>query len=417
MAWDVDVTIAGTNVDSVCLEGITIRNGRQLVEEQPEPTTCTLSLLRDSSLGTLDASNYQVGYEVEVIVTPAGQSPIRRFFGIITDIDVDQYVIRISATACGIYQLRQLNWIASADSAHTAYEFDSYAMLTGLYAEALEQYGVPQDVFLNKPDTFPDVYASDFVSGYYKTTSVEVEALQTIYLSDVITDSVGCTIGGVLFEAMRKVSGKQPIALVFKNQADRNSTTANVTLTESEIADDWRAARDLGFYQTAANIDYVGPWDQPSETYPSPGTVRATSTSVTGQGPTSRSYSFPFTTAADAQEKADYLVNYGQWPGWFADVTVLIGTTAPSRQYDLAYYLECGRRWFTPVLADGITQHWYCEGYTEEIKRNEWTARVRLSDFANSSLAGQQWQNVTSNLQWQNVEADLIWYDLRSEDL
>lgn len=407
MTFAVSVELNGTAIEDVTLEGVTIRYGRQNAYDQPDPTTCSLTLLRDSTLGTINVKDVAIGDTLRIAVTPTGQSEVRRFFGIVTDVDADHETVRIAGVATGIYAMRQLKYIAPGFNV-----FDSHSgdCLAGVYILALSPFVADVN---NKPARFPDLYG-EAQTGQYLGTAYEFEALDSIGVDEVMTDSAACTIGGVLRETMLEVAGKDNVAVGLYSYKERQDLTADVTLTSSEVTlTDWQATRDLGSYANVNAISYQGPYNYVSQDFPNPGAVTNTSTLLPQTGPFTNEQSLPLTSGTEAATLAGYLTSWSEWAGWLLDASVPLATLTAARAYTLATKAVVSQCWHTPSLAEGLPTAWFLEGYTETITRNDWRLAVRLSDPA-MSWTGQQWNSVTAALTWNAVPSDIRWVDLKS---
>ena len=413
--FTVDVDLNGTAVESKTLEGVTVRYGRQSVYQQPEPTTCSVTLVREA-LGTVNLVDIQVGTTVEVTVTPTGQSALRRFYGVVTDISADKDTVRLDCTSTGVYSLRQLTTVDTLGPPLILDNYSPVDLLVGLYEQALDQLGY--DYGAGKPARFPDIYGSDYPLETWPILPLgaRYENAEIVPLRNVVETALPCIIGGVLFEVMRKVSGRTNIALVLKNAADRLNASTVVTLTDTEVANDWDAFVDLGQFATITTVRYQGPYDFVAGAFNAPGSVTVTSAQYGADGPFTEVLDTNIYDGTSALSLATYRNGWSENPGPTLEFTVPLAALADARARDIAYYSEVSRLWELPPLADGLTTHWFVEGYTERIARHDWTLRMRCSDWVNSGR-GQQWDEVTAGLQWQATDPTVRWIDVRWEDL
>lgn len=410
MTFAVSVELNGTAIEDVTLEGVTIRYGRQTAYDQPDPTTCSIRLVRDSTLGTVNVNDVAIGSTLRVAVTPTGQTEQRRFFGIVTDVSTDNETVTIAGTATGLYSMRQLTYIAPG---YNVFDADAGTTLAATYVLALGAF-IP-DVN-NKPTRFPDLYGETY-AGQYLNIAYKFEALDELDVGTVMDDAAAATIGGVLRENMLKVAGKENIAVTLASYKEREDLTADVTLTSSEVTlTDWRAARELGSYATAQTVSYVGPYNYVAQDFDQPGEATRESDLIDTFGPFTRTQNLPMTSGTQAAALCLFNITCTEWPGWLLDVTLPLASMTAARQVTICTNALVSKCWHTPSLATGLPTKWFCEGYTETISRNDWVMALRLSDTASSGV-GQQWNQVTAALIWNNVDATTRWVDLKNEDL
>lgn len=420
MAHTVVLEIDGVAYDDKTVDGVTIRYGRQSVEDQPEPTSLSAVLLRDTSLGTIDVADVKVGSTIRLEVTPSGQPALRRFWGVITDVSVDKDTLQIAATSNGIYAMRQLKTAGATFPNLTGVEDTAYIAAASLYVQSLIDLGIPDPD--NKPDAFPDFYSD---ASTFPNVSISADSNVPIRIDDVLRQAIEATPGGVISELMDVYSGNENVAVFLNGQASRTGPlVADVVLTTTEMGDDWTATRDLGLFCTVAGVDYSGPWtitlDVPPNDYTfdylAQGSVTYIANVTPTQGPYATQISTRLINESDAELLAKYLTDVGVVPGYVCDITVPLATLTEARQYAIVEDLFVGTLWETPAFATGLPIYWYLEGYDEEVRRNDWTVRVRLSDVRNS-WSGQAWQDVTATLEWGQVPATTTWLDLQGEEL
>ena len=87
MTWT--ITIGATSYEDTAIEGVTIYTGREEIDRQPNPSTATIRLIRDSSLGVIDPQTWAYGAKVKIV---NGASRIR-FVGQLVDVSYDRYTI------------------------------------------------------------------------------------------------------------------------------------------------------------------------------------------------------------------------------------------------------------------------------------------------------------------------------------
>jgi hypothetical protein len=430
MSHTVDLLIDGVVYDDKTLEGVYIVWGSQSVQNQPEPTSCSLTLLRDSTLGTVNAYDIKIGATVELTVTPTGQSPLRRFRGIVTDVEINYETVRVDCVAAGIYSIRQLRYSVPAGFA-VLVEQDTYITLAVFYVAALQQLGAlePDDTdVLNAPDTFPLIYADGGYPATYPTVSIYEELVegQPPIVIDVQSIARDCTEAmplGLLWEDMLKQPGTDRMNVVLSSYYffDQSIATPDVTLSGDEIEWQWSATRDLGLFANSVSVGYTGTLDVTPGSptvleYPNADSVFYNNDAAT-RGAFAQVRDTRLTTETAAAELARNIADIGQNPGWVADVTIPLATLPESRQYDLINdYLFPGTLYELPTLATGLPTKWWPIGYTETISRNDWQLALKLADVS-ILWWGQRWQDVTATLQWGQVGATVTWQDLQGTEL
>lgn len=415
MAHTVSLTIGGVAQESRTIEGVSIRYGRQSVQDQPDPTTLSLRMLRDSTLGTVNVDDVAVGAELELFVTPSGQSARRRFFGIISDVTVDQYFIQVAATAAGLNSVKQLRTIIGPGA--YVYTYDSASLAIAVYLTLLSDSGVVD--LNNKPLLFPDIYVSPDWPTNYPTAWGGSQGGEELNSWQVFTNIVNGMPSATFYENMLDPLGNGNVTVVLDNGYPRRyPLTPGITLADDEILLDWTATRDLGLYCTSATVEYTGALVVVGNevTEPNLGVVEYNTDVANTRGPYTKDVRTQLQDQADAAKVAKNLTDIGTNPGYVADVTVPLATLTGARQAAIVDAMYCGTTWATPVLATGLPDLWYLEGYGETISQNDWTATLRLSDISNSYI-GQPWNQVTASLQWGQVDATTTWLDLQGENI
>lgn len=417
MSHTVVLEIDGVAYDDKALEGVTIQWGRQSVQDQPEPTSCTVSFLRESTIGTVDVTDIKVGAQLKIEVNPDGiLQYFRRFFGIITDVDVNYETINVAAVATGIYTLRQLSWTMPPSSATFAIEQNATLAVNQVYALAALQAGSPVTA-IPLPTRYPQITQdADYPNGHPDVSFLFEEDTQgrpvTYPILQFLNDWAESVPSGVIWENMLQVGVIDNVNVIFAGQLARDvPLTAAVTLTQDEVLLDWNSGRDLGLFCTSSTIGYTGAVNTGTWEYDNPGEQTNVSTLSPTWGAFANNYTTPLVNAADAAELARVNVQNGQVPGYVTEVTVPFATLAGARQQTLLQNLLIGSLWETPTLATGLPNLYFLEGYTETISRADWTLRLMLSDPSNSWYR-QRWQDVDPAIAWQDVDGALTWADL-----
>lgn len=422
MSHNIDLFIDGVHYENKTIDGVSIRWGRQSVQDQPEPTSCSFSLLRSSTLGTIDVTSIKVGAQVKLTVAPPSEAHYRRFFGIITDVDVNYETINVAAVATGIYVMRQLSYMIQPGTG-AAVESDATTVAISYYAFAAAQLGVS---LTNPPDQtrYPAYsFDADWPNGHSSMSIVEVvpptEPPTPLPISGILNDWADSVPSGVIWEDMLEVGGVDNVNVIFAGQLDRDKPlTPDLTLTGDEVLLDWDSGRDLGLFCTSSRIGYSGLYTLNGYTveYNTAGAEEYVSDLTETWGAFAKSYQAPIIYATDAAEVAKVNVQNGQVPGYVTEVTVPFGTLGHARQAQILPLLLIGNLVEVPTLATGVPTLYFLEGYTETISQGDWTFRLMLSDPSNSWY-GQRWQDVTPTLQWDQVGATTTWIDLQGMEL
>jgi len=420
--WTTDVEIDGQALENVTLNGLTITYGRQIVSQQPEPTSILLTLIRDSSLGTVDVSEIRIGAKLVVNVTITGQTKRTRFFGWVTDVSLNQDTVTVVGVATGIYVLRQLRAVVPE------------AYIAGTNATA----GLVAFAWIAKGRTLLDV---DFTAYYwpswteeggavgYGLCSAAISANQLLNSYELVLAAVQ-SVNGVLWEDLRTADADNQVKVIFAYDDARDASLAStgiyqVNLTNDEILYVWEAELDLSSFASSITIEYNGSTITESGgnvSFPDASSVSVTDSSASTLGSVSRSFrtnnsygsgSVGNPTASDIARE---LLTWTARPGYVVDVTVPVATFSNSRAYDVMMGCFCGNRWDVPSIATGLPTKFYLEGYRETISRHDWLIEARLSDVRNSWY-GQPWNNVTPTLEWGQVGATVDWLDLSGQEL
>ena len=422
MSHQIDLHIDGVHYSSKALDGVSIQWGRQSVQDQPEPTSCTFSLLRDSTLGTIDVADIKIGAEVKLEVAPPSQPTFRRFFGVVTDVDVNHETVVVACVATGIYVMRQLGWVLNSGQVDSS-EGDASSVVIRFYNYAAQQLGF---TFTNPPaeTRFPQYSLdADWPNGHPYMSFVNGVAADEppvrLGVLDTMVEWAKVVPSGVIWENMLEVGGVDNVNVVFDGQLARDKPlTPDLVLTADEVLLDWTSGRDLGLFTTSSNIGYSGfaTVVGTDVQYNSGGTEEYVSALTAGYGAFAKSYGTKLVYAADAAELAKVNVQNGQVPGYVTLVTVPMKTLAHARQSAIVAELLVGNLIEIPSLSTGLPTVYFLEGYAETISQGDWTIRLMLSDPSNSWY-GQRWQDVTPTLKWNQVDHTVTWIDLQGMEL
>ena len=440
------VKLNGVAVSSQTIAQITIGYGRQSVYDKPAPGTVTLSLLRDSTLGTIDLDDVRIGGKLEVLCTPEyviDPNPTRtRFYGLITDVTADRDTVNIVGVTAGLYVLEQLRAVVPPDVPYVGSVIDDPLNLICYWYEYLGQLlidptftvnpalGIP---FVNGAEAslsglwyLPDISNDGYVPGQ-ANAQLAYAANDEVNLSDIAqilaAGAMGCFYENSLNAGL---NGFADVVYAPYTARDVSLATPDLTLTGDEVAYDWTADLDLGSYVTNVSVSYHGQTANLVDgaiDYPDRGSVidNAPYELLLGTNPRNiaTAIAYPDTpgTTPSAAEIADRTLSWGQQPGYAVTIDVLLAAMSTgNRMRETCDKALVGRLWEIPLLGTGVPTVMFLEGYTETITRTDWTMTVLLSDVRNSWY-GQAWQDVTATLEWGQVPATTTWLDLQGEEL
>jgi hypothetical protein len=373
MTFAVAVTIGGSSVTAQTLQGISINYGRTSLDQQPNPTSCSLEIVYGSNLGTVTPNDWNLGDTVEVILTPTAGVGKRRFYGRITDMTMNWRTVAITAISDTISSLSRITTSVAPFTAALAGSTMTTVMTT---AAATLPVGAPFPLYTFSTGTVQ-------MTSPGETSITVLDALQTIANSEP---------SGTLFELV------ETSTLRFEDYNDRRVGTSVLTFASTEVVQDWRITRSID-----SLTNYV------TTTYSAGSSIYSSTSSITSLGQYESTIDTILTNADDATFRSRQAVAFGTRPGWSLDgVVIPLGTLSTARQTAIRDALVFGAQVTIPSLATGVATTYFVEGWDERIERSIWDLTLYLSDVT-LTQAGQRWSDVTPTRKWNEVSTSITW--------
>jgi hypothetical protein len=372
MSYVPTVTLDGVPVEALVLQGVQITYGRQDVVSQPEATSCSLTLLYDSSLGTLDVETLRIGAPVEVYMDVD-----LRFAGTVTDVQVDRNVAQLVAVSPVLARLGR-------------YTAPTVPAASGTTGTAM---GTAWPTFQAAYATPPTLDAS---SG---TVTVDVDPATEENAAGWLAAVVGSEPAGVLFE--RISTGE----LVFRGTEDRRDLTPLLELDGTTTSADWSVSRRVAEKINTVAVEWTG------------GTVElADAADVAAAGVYEETISTLIDNELDATTRARLTLRNRTDPDWQLDALRIAVSTWPGIDPPSTWIgpLEIGRVVVLPELLPGFQTRYFVEGYTERIGRDLWELELYLSDVTLTRPAD-RWIDVALGVTWAGMNQTLTWDDVLKE--
>jgi hypothetical protein len=363
--------ISGTEISASTLEGVTITTGRQDARSSVNPTTCSVSILYDSDLGTYDPSLYEIGEIIRVqTLTPSGY--LDRFYGRITDLQFDKYVLTITGVTDGISRFGR--FIADFDYGSG----DTGDVLTNAYVGSIAP-------------NYPTAPAYSFDTG---VTYVTTPALTNFSPAEFVQRLVASEPNSMFYE---RVDG----ALFLRDQEWFRSAVPDLTFLSTEIADTWQVTKRIGDKINSAVVDYDG------------GSTSYTETADTAlYGKIQTSISTYCDAAADALNLATRTVKNYVEPGWtLPEITVPMSPLTSARREVIRANSSISNLVEIPVLTPGLNTKYVIQGYTERLGRYSWDITLYLADWSLFRPA-QNWNDIVSGITWAATPVSISWDDM-----
>lgn len=392
MSWQTRVRIAPPSdgitppswsfIDEFVLDDVQIAYGRMTPDELVSPTSASISLLLDSSLGSFSVDDLDVGHQIEISVIIGGDSLRRnRFSGNVTDIGIDKDRMTVTAVSSAMSRYGKYSLTAPITTNNTA----------GIVAIAIANNALPAVpnslIFSINNSWSVGVFQldADFPAG-----TNALEALQTTVQSEPF---------GFMYEDFQSES------IISTDQDTRKTKTPDFTFTGGEILDDWAVSKSVTSSVTAAVVNYVGG-----------NSVKVSAT--TNQGEIERIYETIIVSAANATTYATYMVGRGEEFAYdLPTITIPVGILSETRQRELiAYSTTEGVRINSfvriPQIRPYITTDYFVEGWSEQISRSSWNLTLHLSNVGRSRYF-QAWNDVTPTLTWAATPTTETWLLMR----
>jgi len=368
------------------MEGVTINYGRPDITSQPNATTASVTILKDSTLGNFDSdlTYFDLGNILTVEATFSG-TPYTRFQGQITDVTIDKYFITILAaddlySALGRFKLTKTGDVD----------------LTGGRIQETLQYALPAAGFPVPPyDIDPgtvNVYAADATTQNALAYLQEVTNSEPsgVFFRDILTGDLRFTDS----EARRQQIPGDPYQ----------------SYTDTEILDVWSIRKTS---QEKINRAVISN-DINTVTYEN-------AADIANDG----IYEYTFasllnTSAAMLTLARRIVVNRARPDFTYSALQIELSTMSTARQQSIISTLRIGQLTEIPSYGTfnpssiGATD-FFLEGYSETIGQESWSITLNLSD-ARLTRPPQRWSDIVSGVQWDDVQIDpYTWNDLLKE--
>lgn len=393
MSWT--VKIGGTDFSAKTINNVIVYWGRQDLYRQPDPATCTISLIRDSSLGTIDPLTLEVGSTVSAYTTVNAVDKYR-FYGTVTDITVNFFTIDIVAVSPAA------RWPSFVE-----YTDLGPAIAPGPVWDLTEQYtGDKVAALLGSFPGSPTVDAEqgELKVGYWYDQPETVDywaAVQAIVAGEPF---------GVLCEDMTLGSPTWWQAR-FTDATVRRNTTPDLTLSGDEIILDWQVTKAVGdkvnYLTTSvpAHPDGWWPdetinWDQPADT-----------TTQRYAGSLQPTYSPPEAVRLLATSQI------GLWrtPNYrLRQVNIPMSALSQVRQAAILDQVRMSKLVEIPAILPSFPTDYFLEGSQDTYVDGRYVLTLFLSD-ATLSHPPDRWDDVAPSLEWGQVSASLTWSDAYTE--
>jgi len=365
------------------LEGVTINYGRPDVTSQPNASTASVTILKDSTLGNFDddLSYFDLGNLVSIEATFSG-IPYTRFQGQITDVTVDEYFITFLAADDLYSALGRFKITKTGD-----------VDLTGGRIQETLEYALPAAGFPVPP------YDVDAGTVY-------------LYAADATTQNA--------LAYLQEVTNSEPSGVFF-----RDILTGDLRFTDSEAR---RQQISLDPYQSYSDTEVLDVWS-----------IRKTSqekinralisndintvtyedaADVTDNGIYEYSFTSLISTSADMLTLARRIVVNRARPEFtFSAIQIELSTMTLARQEAIISTLRNGQLTQLPTFGafnvDALD--FFVEGYSERIGQEFWSITLNLSD-ARLTRPSQRWSDIVSGVLWNSAAiASYTWDDLLRE--
>jgi hypothetical protein len=349
-------------LQSKTLQGVSINYGRTDLSSSPAPMSCSLSILWDSSLGTLDPDLFLIGNGIG-IANDTGW----RFQGEMTDVSVNKDVISITAVSRPLSRLSRLT-----------------LDFTGLSSSS----GVVLGSALSTIELAIGYIVKSVSIGTVGVTAPTSTAANALDYLQQIADS----------EPSGVLSDDRNARLWFTDANDRRTTTPAATLLASEISNAWTAERRVSSKANRARVGWTG------------GTVQYDDTADQATyGVYEDSVTTLINNSSDATILATRMVKNQTVPDWqLSELTLELSTLSAARQLALTTAFQISNLIEIPTLFAGLQTKYFVEGYSERIGQTSWSITLYLSDITLTRPAD-RWIDVPVAEQWNTLAPALTW--------
>lgn len=390
----ISITLGAGNVPLTAAGFVTIRHGRTSPDQQPDPSTCTLTVLAAAlpSLPTLgDLLRIDLGADVAawLDLTPAelaDRAP--RFVGHVTDLAVRperQVTGQARVTITGVSDSSRLGRVYVGDVPWPA-----------------ETDGQRADRILALAAGRAGLTVTSADAGTVTVLPRDVDRQPTLAL----LEQLSAHTGGVLAE-------RRDGSVGWHDAEHRRDRPVSVTLDAADVLAPTATTQQLADVVNDVTVLYGDP--QQAVTF----TDALSADPVSGFGPMSVRLSTQLAETSDAETVARSLVARRARPRWSTP-----GLTVDLlRSVDIATAAACLALEFADLLAvTGFptagpfsAASLWVEGWTESIGRNEWRLALDVSDLQLTSPP-LRWSDLDPDVRWSEVPPALRWLDTHTAD-
>ena len=383
MTWT--VTIDAVSYEDQAIEGVSIYTGREEIDRQPNPSTASVRLVRDSTLGSINPENWP--YAAPVVVT-YGASRVR-FVGQLVDVNYDRYTITLTAVS-------------------DAARWPSVKAVFGLAPFII---GPTYDVIRYNGDAIGTLSSSITASTALDTGEGESALWYDDGFYEVWPFLQACTAAepsGVLFDDITT----NPVTLTFHDATRRRNTTPDITLTGDEILDDWVIGRQNS---DKANQSTVTTVENLSYGWPATTEVETIESDVTTYGPYTADIAPSYATPASAVNAGRAIVGL-RWNPMFRlrRLTIPLDALSAMRRETLLDDIRISALVDIPTIANYTADGFFIEGWNESFGQKQHVITVFLSD-SRLTHPPDRWIDVDPTLTWAGVSNTMTWADAYAE--
>lgn len=377
---------AYVDVSDFALNETTINYGRETIDQQVDPSTCSITFLLSSALGEFDFAAFDLGYVVRVRALIDGYAAQRiRFLGVVTDMMIDRETMTITAVSQLISRYGKYSLPVAIPNINTA----------GVICAAIATAADP---------TIPNFVGAGPMANYWATGTFLLDA--------------DFAAGTNALEALLTTAMSEPYGFIYEDFAaegmrsnDQNSRTQanpDITLTGTEIMNDWEVSKSVTSQLNKVFVNYVGG----QTTYEVPSSL----------GELEKTYDTIIVSLADADEYAKMNGARGLNLRYeIPKATIPFATLSSARQNELTsnvnpYGIRINSFVRLPAIRPYVQRDYFVEGWSETISKHRWDWTLHLSDIGRSRYF-QRWNQLNDKpplpiLTWDDLQATQTWADL-----
>lgn len=383
------VAIAGVDLDPGLVGPVTIRHGRDDVDDQPTASTCSFTI--EATATALprvgDEVTVDLGADAVAYFT-APLSAVRRFAGRVTDLQ--------AIPARGVNGRAFVRVVAVAPLAILG------RTIVGDTPWPAELDGVRADRVLDLAAAAnPAIVVDDVDPGFYDVRARDVDRQPALgLLQELARDTLGILVG------LR--SG----AIAYQDAEHRRNSPVRVTVNASEALADTAWTQDLAGLTNDVVVAYGDASPQAEVSV-----VDEVSVDAFGR------YGVRLATQLDdetgASALASALIGRGSRPAWrIENLTIELLRSVDTANAAILLDLEVSDLVAVtgfPTTGPFVTSSLWVEGWTETIARDEWTLVLNVSGFAYGGPPA-RWVDVSDELSWAEVAPDVSWLGFSAFD-